>query len=501
MAHRKFCCPGALLLAAVLALFCSSASSQTFEAVRKQVQTHGLPNGMKFIVLERHGAPVASFHVYADVGSANESYGITGISHILEHMAFKGSKVVGTKDYAAESKILEQIDSVYASLRNEESKPDPDPAKAAELRKQFAGLEKQAKEYVVNNEYFDLMMREGDNGINAYTSSDATQYINSLPSNRLEFWMAMTSDRFLNPVFREFYKERDVIMEERRMGLETQPTGKLVEDFLAVAFKAHPYHHEVIGHMSDLQSITRRDVETYFAKFYGPSNLTVAIVGDVKADEVFRLAETYFSRIPGSPKPEPVRTQEPEQWGERRVAVSAKAQPYLVMGYHVPDARHKDSRALDGLANILGQGRSSRLFSSLVKDKKIAISASASSGFPGDKYPNLFVFFAVAAAGKTSAECQSAIEDEIERIKKESVSPDELAKFQRRSIKNLLDQMANNASMAALLTYSDVVLGGYGKLFDQIDQIKALTADDLKRVANQYLVKNNRTIGEIIPEE
>jgi predicted Zn-dependent peptidase len=456
---------------------------------------------MKFIVLERHGAPVASFHVYADVGSANESYGITGISHILEHMAFKGSKVVGTKDYAAESKILEQIDSVYASLRNEESKPEPDPAKVAELRKQFAGLEKQAKEYVVNNEYFDLMMREGDNGINAYTSSDATQYINSLPSNRLEFWMAMTSDRFLNPVFREFYKERDVIMEERRMGLETQPTGKLVEDFLAVAFKAHPYHHEVIGHMSDLQSITRRDVETYFAKFYGPSNLTVAIVGDVEADEVFRLAETYFSRIPGSPKPEPVRTQEPEQWGERRVVVSAKAQPYLVMGYHVPDARHKDSRALDGLANILGQGRSSRLFSSLVKDKKIAISASASSGFPGDNYPNLFVFFAVAAADKTSAECQSAIEGEIERIKKESVSPDELAKFQRRSIKNLLDQMANNASMAALLTYSDVVLGGYGKLFDQIDQIKALTADDLKRVANQYLVKNNRTIGEIIPEE
>ena len=302
MAHRKFYCPGALLLAAVLALFCSSASSQTFEAVRKQVQTQLLPNGMKFIVLERHGAPVASFHVYADVGSANESYGITGISHILEHMAFKGSKVVGTKDYAAESKILEQIDSVYASLRNEESKPEPDPAKVAELRKQFAGLEKQAKEYVVNNEYFDLMMREGDNGINAYTSSDATQYINSLPSNRLEFWMAMTSDRFLNPVFREFYKERDVIMEERRMGLETQPTGKLVEDFLAVAFKAHPYHHEVIGHMSDLQSITRRDVETYFARFYGPSNLTVAIVGDVRADEVFRLAETYFCQDSRQPK-------------------------------------------------------------------------------------------------------------------------------------------------------------------------------------------------------
>jgi len=462
---------------------------------------HVLPNGMKFIVLERHGAPVASFHVYADVGSANESYGITGISHILEHMAFKGSKVVGTKDYAAESRILDQLDSAYEALRREENKPDPDPNKITELKKQFADLEKQAKEYVINNDYFDMMMREGDTGVNAYTSNDATQYINSLPSNRLEFWMAMTSDRFLNPVFREFYKERDVVMEERRLGLETQPTGKLIEDFEAVAFKAHPYHHQVIGHMSDLQSITRKDVAEYFSKFYGPSNLTVGIVGDVKADEVFRLADLYFARIPSGPRPEPVRTKEPDQWGERRVAVSAKAQPYLIIGYHAPNARHKDSRALEGLSNIMGEGRSSRLFTSLVKDKKIAIVASSASGFPGDKFNNLFAFIAVAAAGKTSAECEAAIEAEIEKVKKEPVSEDELTKFKRRSIKNLLDQMTNNASMAGLLTYADVVLGGYGKLFDQIDEINAITADDITRVANKYLVKNKRTVGEIIPEQ
>ncbi len=493
--------PRFLLWLIVTALLCAPASSQTFESVKRQIQTRVLPNGMKFIVLERRNAPVASFHVYADVGSVNESYGITGISHLLEHMAFKGSKTVGTKDYAAESKILDRIDAVYEELRAEQAKAEPDAARVAGLQKQFDDLEKQAKEYVVNNEYFDMMMREGDAGVNAYTSEDATQYVNSLPSNRLEFWMAMTSDRFLNPVFREFYKERDVVMEERRLGLETQPTGRLVEDFQAAAFKAHPYRHGVVGHMSDLQSITRRDVADYFAKYYGPSNLTVAIVGDVKADEVFRLADLYFARIPSGPKPEPVRTKEPEQWGERRVAVLAKAQPYLIIGYRAPDVRHKDSRALEGLANILGQGRSSRLFTALVKEKKVAVSASASTGFPGDKFPNLFVFFAVAAAGKTSADCQAAIEEEIERIKKESVTEDELTKFKRRSIKNLLDQMTNNASMAALLTYSDVVLGGYGKLFDQIDEIKALTAEDIRRVANQYLVNKNRTIGEIIPEQ
>jgi predicted Zn-dependent peptidase len=486
---------------AVLALLSSAASAQTFDAVKKQVRTFTLPNGMKFIVLERHNAPIAAFHVHADVGSANESYGITGISHILEHMAAKGTKTIGTKDYAAEAKALEAVDAAYAELRGEEGKAVPDPAKVADLRKKFDELDKKAKEFVVNNEYWDMMKREGDAGFNAGTSNDHTQYTSYLPSNKLEFWMAMTSDRFLNPVFREFYKERDVVQEERRLIVETQPMGRLQEDFLAVAFKAHPYHHYVIGHMSDLQSITRKDVEDYFKKFYGPSNLTVGIVGDVKADEVFRLAETYFGRIPSGPRPEPIRTKEPEQWGERRVAVSAKSQPILIIGYHVPEAKSKDTRAIEALANILGQGQSSRLSTALVKDKKVAAKLLAQSGFPGDKFLNLFTVIVMPAAGKTAAECLAAIEEEIETIKKDSVTEDELTKFKRSSIKSALDKLSSNRYMAALLTYADVVLGDYGKAFDQIDEIKALKAEDIKRVANQYLVKNNRTIGEIVPEK
>jgi predicted Zn-dependent peptidase len=501
MVSRKSLFAGRSLILAVLVLFSVAASAQTFDAVKKQVRTQTLPNGMKFIVLERHDAPVAAFHVYADVGSANESYGITGISHILEHMAFKGTKTVGTKDFAPESKVLDELDKAYTEMRREETKIAPDQAKLAPLKAKFTDLEKKAKDFVVNNEYFDMTLREGDAGVNAYTSNDATQYINYLPSNRLEFWMAMTSDRFLNPIFREFYKERDVIQEERRLGVETQPTGKLMEDFMAVAFKAHPYHHEVVGHMSDLQAITRTDVEDYFKKFYSPSNLTVGIVGDVKADEVFKLAETYFSRIPSGPRPEPVRTKEPEQWGERRVAVSAKSQPFLLIGYHVPDARNKDSRAIEALANILGQGRSSRLYTTLVKDKKTAAMVQAMSGFPSDKFPNLFAVIAMPAAGKTSAECQAAIEEELEKIKKEAVSEDELTKFKRTTIKGALAQLRSNTNMAALLTYADVVLGDYGKAFDQIDEIKSLTAEDIKRVANQYLVKTNRTIGEIVTEK
>jgi len=234
-----------------------SLVAQTFDAVKSRVKVHTLPSGMKFIVLERHEAPVVSFHVYADVGSANESYGITGISHLLEHMAFKGTKIVGTKDYEAEKKILEELDSLFDQIKGEKARAQPDAKKLEEMEKKFEALRMKAKEYVVTSEADNMLLREGDRIINAYTSNDATQYIDSLPSNKVEFWMAVMSDRFLNPVFREFFKERDVVMEERRYGVETQPTERMFEDFFATAFKAHPYGHSVIGHMSDLENITR----------------------------------------------------------------------------------------------------------------------------------------------------------------------------------------------------------------------------------------------------
>jgi predicted Zn-dependent peptidase len=504
-AKRMFKKKGSLLklvlFFAVLATFSLCLQAQTFEAMKSQVRVQTLKNGMKFIVLERHEAPVVSFHVYADAGSANESYGITGISHILEHMAFKGTKIVGTKDFQAEAKILDEMDALYDEIKREKAKVNPDAERLKEMEGKFNALEKKAKEYVVTDEFVDMMMKEGDRGVNAYTSNDATQYIDSLPSNKLEFWMTMTSDRFLNPVFREFYKERDVVMEERRLGLETQPIMKMVEDFVATAFKAHPYHHDVIGHMSDLRNITRKDVEEYFKRFYGPSDLTVAIVGDVKAEDVFNLAELYFARIPSGPKPEPVRTEEPEQWGERRAEVEAMSQPMIIVGYHRPDYRHKDSAALDALANIVGEGRSSRLYQVLVKEKKVAVEVIGFNGFPGEKFPNLIAFFAVPAAGRTSAECLGLIDEEIEKVKKESVTPEELTKFKRSGVKNILDQMKSNSNMAALLTGADVVLGDWRLVFDQVEKIKAITAEDVKRVANTYLIKKHRTIGEIIPEK
>ena len=477
------------------------SEAQIFDSIKNRVKEHTLTNGMKFIVLERKGAPVASFHIYANVGSANETYGITGISHLLEHMAFKGTTTVGTRNYSSESELLDRLDALYDRIWREKSRIHPDTVVLAQMQSEFEGFRSKAKELVVNNELIDLFMKEGDRGINAYTSNDATQYTNSLPSNRMEFWMAATSDRFLNPVFREFYKEKDVVMEERRLALETRPIGNLIEDFFAVAYKAHPYHHSVVGHMSDLERMTRQDVKEYFRSYYSPSNLVVGIVGDVKASDVFRQADLYFGRIPSGPKPEPLRTVEPEQWGERRVQVIAKSQPILVVGYHRPSVRHEDDYVFDALSNIIGQGRSSWLYKILVKEKKIAVETGSFNGWPGNKYPNLCAFYAIPAKDHTSQECLEVIDQQIERLKTELVSSDELTKYKRNAKKNYINSLKSNSSMAAMLAGHEVLMGDWRALFDDFDRVEAVTAEDIQRIAQTYLVKKNRTVGEVIPED
>lgn len=498
--HHKGTRTNVLLLLLFILSWNVAAPGQTFDNIKKQVKTRILSNGMKFIVTERHDAPVVSFHIYADVGSAQESYGITGISHILEHMAFKGTRSIGTKDYAAESKLLRSMDSLYVLLSSERRAVKPDSAKIAALTAEFDSINSAASKLVIPAEYSDLARMEGGRGLNAYTSFDATQYIVSFPSNRVELWMSMESDRMMSPVFRQFFRERDVIMEERRLRVDTQPVTRLLEDFLAASFKAHPYHHFVIGHMSDLNSISPTDVENYFRKYYSPDNLTAAIVGDVDAEDVFVMAEKYFGRIPGAAKPEPLRTVEPEQSGERHIYVEAQSQPLVIVGFHRPSVRDKDDAALGALANIVGIGRSSRLYTSLVKEKKIAIGVGAFNGFPGNKYPNLLAVYAFPSKGHTNEECLEAIEEELQKVVDEPVSDDELTKYKLSTEKDMIDGMKDNAGMAASLTFNDVVLGDWRQAFDAIRDVDAVTASDVQTAAEKYLVRKHRTIGELVPE-
>jgi len=480
-----------------LCLALHSVAIAQFEAIKQKVKEHTLANGMKFIVLERHDAPVVSFQIYADVGSVNESYGITGISHFLEHMAFKGTQTVGTKNYEKERSQLDKIDQLYEKLVRAQSAVIPDSEAIKSLQGEFDGANKSAQDLIVVNEYGNVFSEQGGVGLNASTDADATRYVVSLPSNRLEFWMALESDRFMNPVFRQFFEERNVVMEERRLGIETRPPGRLAEDFTAAAFKAHPYGHSVIGHMSDLERITRKDVREYFRRYYSPSNLTAAIVGDVKAEEVFKVANLYFGRIPSAPKPEPLRTVEPPQEGERRVTVVAQSQPLLFVGYHQP--KTPEDLPLHALSTVLGRGRSSRLYRSLVIEKKIAVEVSSTTGWPGGKYPSLFVVVAVPARGHTTSECLAAIESEIEKVKKGPVSEEELTKHKRRVMKAITDRSKSNAASAHALNWHEVVQGDWRKAFDVIHDIEAVTPADIQRDARKYLVPENRTIGELLP--
>jgi len=499
-AIRKLCIPvsfTALLLFVIGTAAPRSAQAQDLSEFEKRMTKFTLANGLKFLVLERHEVPVVSFHTYADVGSVDEVKGITGLAHLFEHMAFKGTKTIGTKDYKAEAQTMAKMDELFEAMKMERRKGEQaDKARLEQLEKQFKEAEQEAQKFIVHDEYEETLTRAGGEGFNAYTSEDATQYIVSLPSNKVELWTLLESDRFLNPVLREFYKEKDVVMEERRMS-ENNPQFRLFEEFQAIAYKAHPYGEPVIGHMSDLQALTRKKAEAFFNKHYSPSNLTIAIVGDVNPEQIKNLASEYFTSIPSGPKPEPVETVEPPQRGERRVTVEDQSQPLIAIGYHKPSINHPDNAVFDALTDIMSEGRTSRLYKSLVKDKKIAIGAAGFQGLPGNKYAGLFLFYAVPAKGHTNKECEDAIYDEIEKLKTEPVSPEELKKAKTRSRAGLIRQLDSNPELAAELTFYEVVTGDWRNLFVQLDRIDKVTAEDIQRVAKEYFTSKNRTVGVI----
>ncbi len=485
----------AILFCALAAVFPSFTGAQDLAAFEKRMTKFTLDNGLKFLVLERHEVPIVSFHTYADVGAVDEVKGITGMAHLFEHMAFKGTRTIGTKDYGAEAAAMARMDECFLAIKAEKRKGDrADPEVLKKLQAQFEQAGEEAQKHIVNDEYEETLTRQGAEGFNAYTSEDATQYIVSLPSNKIELWMMLEAGRFANPVLREFYKEKDVVMEERRM-MENSPMGRLYEEFQGIAFLAHPYGEGVIGHMSDLQTLTRGEAEEFFKKHYCPSNLTIAIVGDVDPANIKRLAQKYFASIPSGPKPEPVETEEPPQRGERRVTVEDAAQPQILIGYHEPSVNHPDSTVLQVVSDIVGYGRTSRLHKSLVKEKKIAVSAGA--GPMLNKYPSLFMFMAVPAKGHTNRECEEAIYAEIEKLKTEPVLPQELAKAKTRSRADLIRQLDSNSGLGAQLTFYEVVTSDWRNLFKQLDKIEQVTAEDIQRVAKTYFTSKNRTVGVI----
>ena len=487
------------LWVAAFAVMCSAwAAAQDLASFEKRITVKVLDNGLTVLVCERPEAPVFSFFTHVNVGSDREVPGITGLAHMFEHMAFKGTDKIGTTDYADEKAALARVEEAYQAYDRERRKEvGRDEKKVAELEKAWKDAIAAADKYVVREEFSQIIEREGGTGVNAFTSKEETAYFYSLPSNRLELWAYLESERFLRPVMREFYKERDVVYEERRMRTDSNPVGRLFEQFLAAAFIAHPYGRPVVGWPSDLQSFSATDALNFYDRYYVPANMVITVVGDVKANEILPVVEKYFGRIPARPKPEPLRTVEPPQNAEREVILREKTQPRYIEGYHKPSARDKDEAVYDAVQDLMSNGRTSRLYRSLVRDKKIAAFAGGFNDFPGSKYPDLFVFSTVPTPGHTPQQIRDAIRAEIELLKSQDVTDEELNMIKTRAKADLIRRLGDNSGLAFQLGSYQALFGDWRELFRQVDRIDKVTKEDIRRVANATFIEPNRTVGII----
>lgn len=473
------------------------AAAQDLASFEKRLTVHTLPNGYTFLILERDGAPVFSFATRVDVGSAQEVPGITGLAHMFEHMAFKGTPRLGTRDYEREKVALEELEAAYQAYERARAVFKPDQAEVDRLLKEFKAKQEAARAFVIPNAFDDVVSREGGVGLNASTDAEATTYYYSLPTNKFELFAYLESERFLHPVFREFYQERDVVMEERRQRTESQPIGRLIERLLATAFLAHPYKQPTVGYMSDLQRFTMTDAERFFRQYYVPSNMVTAIVGNVKAKEVIPILDRYFGRLPKGDKPAPLRTIEPPQQAEISVTLRERAQPLYIEAYHKPSALHPDEPVYDAIAEILGRGRTSRLYRSLVEQQKVAVQAQVGGGLPGVKYPHLFLVLAVPARDASNDQVAKALQAELTRMAEEDVTDDELARFRTRAKADLVRSLGSNSGLASQLVTYQTLTGDWRELFRYVQRMEAVTKADIRRVAASLFRANNRTVGRI----
>jgi predicted Zn-dependent peptidase len=478
----------------------SGSTSAPASVPRLNVVEHTLKNGMKFLIVERRVSPTVAAFIRFKVGGVDDPAGQTGIAHLLEHMMFKGTTTFGTTNFAAERPLLEKVNRLNLELQTIEYKAKtspfykPDMARVARLKKEIAATLEQEKRYIIKAELDEAYSRLGGNGLNAFTGSDNTTYVVELPSNALEAWAYVEADRVRDPVFREFYAERDVVHEERRMRTETQPAGLLHETLQAITYTAHPYRNPIVGWPTDIDNTKNDEVMAYFRTYYAPNNAIAAVVGDVDAREVIRLAEKYFGTIPAKPQPFRTLTVEPEQQGERRAEVVFDANPQLAMSYHIPALGHPDAPALEMLGMLLSEGRTSRLYRAITQKGLGTASADGGTG----PQPNVFGVNGVPRHPTTTAELERAILAEFERLKTEPVSERELQRLRNQLDADTVRSLESNNGIAMRLLEYQANAGDWRYFYKELELLKAVTAADLMRVARKYLTPENRTVVALV---
>lgn len=467
-------------------------SMSALTEMTKKVRVFTLKNGLKVIMYNRGTAPVFTGAVVVRVGGSDEVQGETGISHLFEHMAFKGTKTIGTNDYAREKVLLDRLEVIAAASNSANSLSE-------EQRKEWDSIHTELKGIWAGEDFTRRLDKHGAQGLNATTDKEFTKYFVNLPRSAFEFWCRMEADRLINPVMRQFYQERDVVLEERRMRYEDDPLGKLYELLLGVAYQRHPYRAPVIGYERDIKSITARQLEAFRQRFYTPSNTVISVVGRVDPDQDIKVIEQYFGDIPAAPAPDrSAIISEGEQEGERRVELRTKAAPQLLVAYRKPNYPHPDDPAISVMNEILSGGKTSPLYIELVKKKQI-VSGIGSEEAPGLAYPNLFMFIAPVKAPHSTDEALAAFDGVIAKFKKTGPK-EELLDIAKRSIgMSYLQQLGSNQSLALDFASSELMFGSWRTSVEWYDKVMQVTAEDVRRVSQMYLLPEHRTVGTVQP--
>jgi predicted Zn-dependent peptidase len=477
------------------------------------VEEHTLGNGMKWLLYEQHDSPTIAAGWTARVGSVNEREGITGISHFFEHMMFKGTKTIGTTNIDEDLRLIDEQEKIREAMRAEMEvmrgklrrgeiddlqKPENWTERYRELDKQFDALVQKQRETIVKDQLEQIYTKNGGEFLNAFTTEDQTSYFVRIPKNRLELWAWLESDRLLNPVFREFYSERDVVFEERRLRTESTPLGKYDEEFNALFWEASPYKWPVVGWASDIPMYTLAQAKQYFATYYAPNNITGALAGDFKPAEVMPLLERYFGRIPrGTVEPPPVVTLEPRQLGEKRFSAEAETSPTVRIWWKAVPFLHKDMPPLDLLSDVLS-GRTGRLYKGLVLGRQVANASFAV--IDPRKYAGIFMVETTVKDGEDPAAAEAAVYEEIEKLQKEPVPAEELQKVKNAYKANSYRRLSSPLGILLQLVSYDA-LGDWRYINTSPERADAVTAADLQRVAGEYLTKENRTVATFVRKE
>ncbi|MDH5509719.1 MAG: insulinase family protein [Nitrospinota bacterium] len=454
---------------------------------------------MKFLILPREGSPTFAAHISFKVGSVEENKGYTGAAHMLEHMLFKGTTTIGTLDWEKEKPLLEKMNRLAAELDKAKAE-GADETKIVELRGALKTIQEEHKKWIVSEGYSKLYQNQGGVGFNAGTSKDDTNYIIRLPSNKLELWAFIESERMRDSVFREFYSERDVVAEERRRSYENQPTGKLYERFLATAFIAHPYGQPIIGWASDIERLPLSEMENFYNTWYVPNNAVASLVGNVDMDELKALAEKYFAGLPSKPLPPRVMSHEPDQGGERRVSLTFDANPMVLIGFHKPTMPDNDDYVFDVISQLLAGGRTGRFNKELVINKKVAVSADTFTA-PGSRYPNVFTIGGTPRPPHSTQDLEKAVWVELERLKTEPVEEKELHKVVNNMEADMIRDLVSDYSMARRLTYYQQIAGDWRYLTQYLDKIRAITPKDIQKAAEKYFTRDNMTVATLVQKK